>query len=89
MKYKLEMFDGIDRVSVERNGDGVSEFYSYGYAYTISFWGRYGTEGIPQIDIEIQNRTDYTDTADLPFWTTHVHGAKPSTSVTSAAAMWR
>jgi hypothetical protein len=73
-KYKLEMFDGIDRVSVERNGDGLSEFYSYGYAYTISFWGRYGTEGIPQIgDIEeIRNSTDYIDQWDLPFWTTHV-----------------
>ena len=72
-KYKLEMFDGIDRVSVERNGDGQSEFYSYGYAYTISFWGRYGTEGIPQIEIgEIRNNTNNINKWDMPFWTTHV-----------------
>ena len=48
-KTALESLACVDRVTVERNGDGLSAVWSYGYSYTISFWGKYGTEGIPQL----------------------------------------
>jgi hypothetical protein len=50
-KAALETVPSVDRVSVTRNGDGATAPWSYGYSYTVSFWGRYGTEGIPKLSI--------------------------------------
>jgi hypothetical protein len=41
----------IDRVTVERVGDGNSEFWSYGYIYEIAFWGSYGVAEIPSLRV--------------------------------------
>jgi len=64
-KSALESLLSVDRVSVIRNGDGESEFWSYGYSYTVSFWGSYGVVGIPALrvmwnvssDIEVHQNT--------------------------------
>jgi hypothetical protein len=47
-KTAIESATG-NRVTISRSGDGQSVLYSYGYSYTITFWGAYGTEGIPQL----------------------------------------
>ena len=61
-KFALEAMKNVDRVEVEKNGDGTSALYSYGYSYTVNFWGRYNTEGIPQIVVDAleQNVDPYT-----------------------------
>jgi len=57
-KTALESLINIERVDVTRTGDGESAHYSYGYAYTIAFWGSYGTEDIPQLTSDSRNFTD-------------------------------
>jgi len=48
-KAALESLAGVDRVTVERSGDGLSAMWSYGYVYTVTFWGPYGVQGVPQL----------------------------------------
>jgi len=54
----LEQMAYVDKVSVTRNGDGTSPFWSYGYVYTITFWGSYGLQGVPQLTSNMINVTD-------------------------------
>ena len=69
----MELFEGIDRVSVERNGDPTSSHYKYGYSYTVTFWGRYGTEGIPQLVVGSIVSTSWTGASKAAIsWSTHV-----------------
>ena len=49
-KAALESLPNIDKVTVKRSGDGATAPYSYGFVYTVAFWGEYGTtDGIPQL----------------------------------------
>lgn len=57
-KTTLESLLNVDRVTVTRSGDGSSPYCSFGYSYTISFWGNYGTENIPQVTLRT-NTTKY------------------------------
>jgi len=75
VKTALETLSNIDRVTVERSGDGVSSQYFYGYVYTVTFWGEYGTEGIDQLTsttvnwggISIVHNTVRDRTVSAPF----------------------
>lgn len=58
-KQALESLLFVDRVTVVRTGDGASPICWYGYSYTITFWGQYGTEGLPQITVNMLNVTKY------------------------------
>jgi len=48
-KMELEKLYSVNRVTVTRNGDGVSAIWYYGYSYTITFWGEYGVSSLPQV----------------------------------------
>jgi hypothetical protein len=56
-QHKLQTLLDVDSLTVSRIGDGLSAIYSYGYAYTIAFWGAYGLEGIPQLTSNMNNLT--------------------------------
>jgi hypothetical protein len=52
---KLQTLLDVDSLTVSRQGDGASAIYSYGYSYTIAFYGAYGLEGIPQLTSDMRN----------------------------------
>ena len=49
LKTALEALHSVNKVTVQRQGDGVSSSSYFGYSYTITFWGEYGLNAIPQI----------------------------------------
>ena len=48
-KAALDSLLNVERVAVTRNGDGSTATWSYGYSYTVAFWGAYGTQTLPQL----------------------------------------
>ena len=55
---KLNTLLNVDSIQVSRTGDGVSASSFYGYAYTVTFWGQYGLEGVPQMTSSVTNLTN-------------------------------
>ena len=55
---KLNTLLNVDSIQVTRTGDGVSASSFYGYAYTVTFWGQYGLEGVPQMTSSVANLTN-------------------------------
>ena len=55
---KLNTLLNVDSIQVTRSGDGVSASSFYGYAYTVTFWGQYGLEGVPQMTSSVTNLTN-------------------------------
>ena len=55
---KLNQLLNVDTVQVTRNGDGQSATSFYGYAYTVTFIGQYGLEGVPQMTSSVANLTN-------------------------------
>lgn len=60
----LERFSAISRVEVDRQGDGQSAEWFYGYAYSFTFWGVHNTARLPQLTVKSSLRgiTVHVDT---------------------------
>ena len=58
-RAKLQSVLDVDHLEVTRVGDGISPIYSYGYSYTVTFWGTYGLTGIPELSSNMQNLTQF------------------------------
>ena len=53
----LQTLANVEGATVTRTGDGVSPFWSYGYVYTVTFWGSFGTEALGQLVPMVGNLT--------------------------------